>query len=86
MIRIQDRISQGLEVLQYFTMRQWNFPCPNYDSVQGKLSKEEQIIFNTDITEADRSEYMRMCVEGGRVFCLKEDPSKTTINRTYHNL
>ncbi|CAH0578052.1 unnamed protein product [Chrysodeixis includens] len=85
MIRIQDRISQGLEVLQYFTMRQWNFPCPNYDSIQSMLNKEEQNIFNTDITHVDRNEYMRMCVEGGRVFCLKEDPNNTTINRTYHN-
>lgn len=86
MIRIQDRISQGLEVLQYFTMRPWEFPCPNYDGIQSKLSEEERVIFNTDVTHLDRDGYLGSCIEGGRVYCLKEDPTKVTINRSYHNL
>ncbi|CAH2240428.1 jg13331, partial [Pararge aegeria aegeria] len=86
MVRIQDRISQGLEVLQYFTMRPWNFQCSNYDGIQAKLDEEEKIIFNTDLTTADREKYMQQCVEGGRIYCLKEDPSKVPVNRAYHNL
>ncbi|XP_039763614.1 putative fatty acyl-CoA reductase CG5065 [Pararge aegeria] len=85
MVRIQDRISQGLEVLQYFTMRPWNFQCSNYDGIQAKLDEEEKIIFNTDLTTADREKYMQQCVEGGRIYCLKEDPSKVPVNRAYHN-
>ncbi|CAH0716054.1 unnamed protein product, partial [Brenthis ino] len=85
MVRIQDRISQGLQVLQYFTMRPWNFPCPKFDGIQNKLNDEEKIIFNTDLTKADRDEYMKRSVEGGRLYCLKEDPSKVPMNRTYHN-
>nr|QRC76219.1 fatty acyl-CoA reductase 9 [Mythimna separata] len=85
MVRIQERISQGLEVLQYFTMRPWNFPCANYDAVRLKLTPEEQVIFNTDITDQNREEYMANCVEGGRTYCFKEDPSKVVMNRTYHN-
>ncbi|XP_047040193.1 putative fatty acyl-CoA reductase CG5065 [Helicoverpa zea] len=85
MIRIQERISRGLEVLQYFTMRPWNFPCPNYDAVREKLNPEEQAIFNTDIKDVDRDEYMKICIEGGRVFCFKEDPNKVPMNRAYHN-
>ncbi|XP_032527291.1 putative fatty acyl-CoA reductase CG5065 [Danaus plexippus] len=85
MVRVQDRISQGLQVLQYFTMRPWTFPCPNFDSIQSKLDKEEQVIFNTDLTTADRDAYLQQCIEGGRIFCLKEDPSKIRINRAYHN-
>ncbi|KAF9804889.1 hypothetical protein SFRURICE_007792 [Spodoptera frugiperda] len=84
MIRIQERISNGLEVLQYFTMRPWNFPCPNYDAIKDKLNPEEQEIYNTDITEADREVYMMNCVEGGRVYCFKEDPTKVPYNRIYH--
>lgn len=86
MVRIQDRISQGLEVLQYFTMRPWKFSCSNFDAIPGKLVPEEQLMFNTDLTTVDRDKYMESCVEGGRVFCLKEDPTKVTINRSYHNL
>ncbi|XP_030031127.2 putative fatty acyl-CoA reductase CG5065 [Manduca sexta] len=85
MVRIQHRISQGLEVLQYFTTRPWSFPCPNYDSIQGNLNDEEKKIFNTDISDVDRGEYMQKCVEGGRVYCLKEDPKNMAINRLYHN-
>ncbi|XP_023938703.1 putative fatty acyl-CoA reductase CG5065 [Bicyclus anynana] len=85
MVRIQDRISQGLEVLQYFTMRPWSFPCPNYDGIQSKLNKEEQVIFNTDSTSADREKYMQQCIDGGRIYCLKENISKIPINRAYHN-
>ncbi|XP_072930588.1 putative fatty acyl-CoA reductase CG5065 [Epargyreus clarus] len=84
MVRIQERISQGLEVLQYFTMRPWNFRCTNFDNLQQQLSKEEQVIFNMDQSNADRDQYLYKCVEGGRVFCLKEDPAKIPINKTYN--
>ena len=30
MVRIQQRISVGLEVLQFFAMRQWSFRDDNY--------------------------------------------------------
>lgn len=86
MVRIQDRISQGLDVLQYFTMRPWTFPCPNYDNIPKLLKEEERQIYLTDLTHGDRDEYMRQSVEGGRVYCLKEDPNKLQLNRTYHNL
>ncbi|XP_049886283.1 putative fatty acyl-CoA reductase CG5065 [Pectinophora gossypiella] len=85
MVRIQDRISQGLEVLQYFTMRPWSFPCPNYDAIKEKLSEEENTIFETDITNEDRVKYMQSAVEGGRIYCLKENPTKMAVNRSYHN-
>ncbi|XP_059055271.1 putative fatty acyl-CoA reductase CG5065 [Achroia grisella] len=86
MVRIQDRISQGLEVLQYFTMRPWTFPCPNYDALQTKLNDEEKVIFNMDHRTSDREEYMRKCIEGGRVYCLKEDITKMSRNRAHHNI
>ncbi|XP_046976795.1 putative fatty acyl-CoA reductase CG5065 [Vanessa cardui] len=85
MIRVQNRVNQGLDVLQYFTMRPWNFPCPNFDSIQTKLNEEDKVTFNTDLTTADRDKYMTLCVEGGRIYCLKEDPTKIYINRRYHN-
>ncbi|XP_052752502.1 putative fatty acyl-CoA reductase CG5065 [Galleria mellonella] len=85
MVRIQDRISQGLDVLQYFTMRPWTFPCPNYDSLQTILNDEEKIIYNMDHRTSNREEYLRACIEGGRIYCLKEDPNKIGRNRAYHN-
>lgn len=86
MVSIQDRISQGLEVLQYFTLRAWSFPCPNYDSIPEKLNEKERKMFQTDVGTEDRDNYIRQCVEGGRVYCFKEDPTKIPLNRIYHNL
>lgn len=86
MVRIQNRISQGLEVLQYFTMRPWIFPCQNFDNIQAILEGEERKIFNMDLTASDRVKYLEDCVEGGRIFCFKEDPNKVPYNRSYHNL
>ncbi|VVD00954.1 unnamed protein product [Leptidea sinapis] len=85
MVRVQERISQGLQVLQYFTMRPWSFPCPNFDSIQSKLKGEEKVIFNTDLTDIDKTQYMYNCVEGGRIYCFREDPNKIHLNRLYHN-
>ncbi|CAG4955464.1 unnamed protein product [Colias eurytheme] len=85
MLRVQERISQGLEVLQYFTIRPWSFPCPNYDNIKFQLTEEDNKRFNTDLTEVDKVQYLHSCVEGGRVFCFKEDPNKIHLNRHYHN-
>ncbi|XP_068632683.1 putative fatty acyl-CoA reductase CG5065 [Battus philenor] len=85
LVRIQERISQGLEVLQYFTTRPWIFSCSNFDSIHEKLNDEERIIYNTDLSSVDRVKYLESCVEGGRIFCFKEDPAKIPYNRSYHN-
>lgn len=85
LVRIQERISQGLQVLQYFTMRPWNFSCDNFESIKEKLNEEEQIVFNTDARQVDRDAYLGMCVEGGRIYCLKEDPNKINLNKSYHS-
>lgn len=86
MVRVQDRISQGLEVLQYFTMRSWKFPCANFDSIPEKLNEKEREIYQTDISKEDRGKYIGQCIEGGRVYCFKDDPTKIPMNRIYHNL
>lgn len=86
MVRIQDRISQGLQVLQYFTMRPWNFPSQNYDAICEILNKEEREVFRTNVKNEDRYKYMSQGVEGGRIFCLKEDPTKVPLNKMYNNL
>lgn len=38
MIRVQNRISVGLEVLQFFTMRAWYFKSDNYASLWDMLT------------------------------------------------
>lgn len=43
MCRIQTRISDGLDLLQFFTMRIWDFKSYNFQSIQGFLNEKDQI-------------------------------------------
>ncbi|XP_045531138.1 putative fatty acyl-CoA reductase CG5065 [Pieris brassicae] len=85
MLRVQERISQGLQVLQYFTMRPWTFPCPNFDAIESKLHGNDKTTFSTDLSNVEKEKYIQNCVEGGRLYCLKEDPTKIHLNKMYHN-
>ena len=42
MIHVQTRITQGLDLLQFFTMRQWEFTSDNFQSVAKMLANEEE--------------------------------------------
>ncbi|XP_048001803.1 putative fatty acyl-CoA reductase CG5065 [Leguminivora glycinivorella] len=84
MVRIQEIISNGLKLLQYFTMREWHFPCPNYDAIHTKLSEEEDEMFPTYKEEFDVEAYLYQAVETGRVVCFKDDLSKIPIYRIYY--
>lgn len=42
MIRVQTKISDGLEVLQFFTMRQWNFRSDNYVGIAKYLKGKDK--------------------------------------------
>ncbi|XP_034839173.1 putative fatty acyl-CoA reductase CG5065 isoform X2 [Maniola hyperantus] len=86
MVRVQERISRGLQVLQYFTTRPWHFTCAKFDALPARLHAHERGAFSTDLTRADRALYVRRCVEGGRRYCLREDPAGVPLNRAYHCL
>ncbi|XP_048004863.1 putative fatty acyl-CoA reductase CG5065 isoform X2 [Leguminivora glycinivorella] len=85
MVRVQDKISRGLELLQYFTVREWHFPCPNFEAIHNTLSEEERLVYIThkDPKEFDMWDYFHKGVETGRVICLKDDLSKIPLNRIY---
>ena len=72
MIHVQKKIYVGLFVLQFFTMRNWKFPCPNYKNIFSKLSPEEQEMFNMDPERIDVVKYLKKVILGGRQYCLKE--------------
>jgi alcohol-forming fatty acyl-CoA reductase len=72
MIRVQKKIFVGLEVLQFFTTRRWDFRSDNFKAIREKLSPEEQEIFNTNTEEVNQDDYLKNCILGGRQYCLKE--------------
>ncbi|XP_048004127.1 putative fatty acyl-CoA reductase CG5065 [Leguminivora glycinivorella] len=75
MVQIQKRISYGLEVLQYYTTKEWHFKNDNFVALRKVISKEDDETFYTDIKMINWSSYIRDYIYGARQYCCKEDPS-----------
>jgi Male sterility protein. len=84
MVRLQHKIQDGLEVLEYFTTRQWNFESTKFNDLRAELSPTDQEIFFTDFEKIDEDEYLLNSVLGARQYCLKEPLS--SIPRCRRNL
>ncbi|KAI8127244.1 putative fatty acyl-CoA reductase [Lucilia cuprina] len=72
MVRVQKRIATGLEVLQFFTTRAWDFKSNNFRELQKLLTEEEKKIFKINTEDIDDSDYLRSCILGGRQYVVKE--------------
>lgn len=72
MCHVQTRISDGLELLQFFTTRAWNFRTVNFENMISQQSKEDSKVFNLDKDSVEIKEYMLNSILGGRQYCLKE--------------
>lgn len=72
MVRIQKRISDGLEVLQYFTTREWVFHNTNLLIMWGEMSPKDKEIFPMDFLKIEVDNYMLNCILGARQYCMKE--------------
>jgi alcohol-forming fatty acyl-CoA reductase len=77
MVHVQKRISVGMEVLQFFTMRKWNFKSDNFEALVRMISPEEEAMFTINSAETgDEYEYVKDCLLGARQYCVK-DPLST---------
>ncbi|XP_053995401.1 putative fatty acyl-CoA reductase CG5065 [Hylaeus anthracinus] len=75
MVRIQNRISVGLEVLQYFTTREWVFYNYKTLALWNNLSPRDKELFSLDFLAIDEAEYLKNTILGSRQYCMKEDLS-----------
>lgn len=72
MVRVQKRIFDGLDVLQFFTTRQWDFRTERFFGLFKELSPKDQELFNMDTDGIPDLEYLKRSILGGRQYCLKE--------------
>jgi len=84
MIKIQTRIQDGLNVLQYFTTRQWQFSNKELIAVRESMNSVDKELFTLDFEKIDPVPYLTDCVLGARQYLMKEDPS--TLPRCRRNL
>ncbi|CAG9797074.1 unnamed protein product [Chironomus riparius] len=75
MYRVQQKISQGLDVLTFFTMREWLFDSKKFQQVFQEMEPDDKKIFYMDtriITKDIELDYLRDTLLGGRQYCMKE--------------
>lgn len=72
LVNVQKKIHMGMNMLQYFSMRKWDFRLEKGANIGRFLTSEEDEIFPSYVDKPDIEEYMKNCVLGGRQFCLKE--------------
>lgn len=84
MVRVQKRIAVGMEVLQYFTMRSWNFKIENTKALIADLSEREKNKFFIQNIDVDVEKYMIHTLLGARQYCMKEP--LTNLDRARRHL
>jgi len=72
MVRVQKRIKIGMEVLQYFTMRDWDFKNTNGKELTNLLDPEDREIFYMANASYDIEDYFKWAVLGSRIYIMKE--------------
>ncbi|XP_075988839.1 putative fatty acyl-CoA reductase CG5065 [Anticarsia gemmatalis] len=75
MIKMQKRINYGLQVLQYYTTKEWHFVNNNFTALQNRISRNDAEVFYTDVKVINWSRYIRDYIKGAREYCVKEDPA-----------
>ncbi|XP_015590617.1 putative fatty acyl-CoA reductase CG5065 [Cephus cinctus] len=86
MVRIQKRITDGLELLQYFTTREWVFHNTNLLILWGDMSPKDKELFPIDFLVLDEVEYLKKIILGARQYCMKEDLSTLPRARMHQKM
>ncbi|XP_018353624.1 PREDICTED: putative fatty acyl-CoA reductase CG5065 isoform X1 [Trachymyrmex septentrionalis] len=75
LVRVQSRVNAGLDLLQYYTMKQWIFRNDNLRDLQQRLCPSDKEIFFMDTKVIHWNEYILKYILGTRQYYLKDDPS-----------
>lgn len=83
MVRVQNKISVGLKVLQYYTTKNWIFKNDKLKSLREKLNPEDSKTFNFDMRDVDWTKYIQNYILGARHYLLKEKPETLPAARIF---
>ncbi|KAF5269481.1 hypothetical protein FQA39_LY08670 [Lamprigera yunnana] len=73
MVRLMGRIDDGLQLLQFFTTRDWFFESTNFVSLNSELTPIEKKLYPMDFNAMPIREYLTVCMLGARQYLMKED-------------
>lgn len=83
MCRVQDKVFQGLDILSFFTTRDWIFNSEKFQGISKSLTPLDRQLFDTDTNNVDVDAYMYKVILGGRQYCLKEPLSSMSKARMH---
>ncbi|XP_043501893.1 putative fatty acyl-CoA reductase CG5065 [Polistes fuscatus] len=75
LVRVHQRITYGLELLQYYTTREWIFLNEVKTDLQNRLRPKDRETFFMDTKAISWDEYMKNYILGTRMYYLKDDLS-----------
>lgn len=86
MVRLQKRISDGLDLLQEFTTRQWIFDTTEFGKLWAEMTPDDKLTFAIMDPSGDTVDYVRKCIIGAKQFCMKEKLENLPKARMQHRL
>ncbi len=75
-VRLQKKIKKAVEVLEYFTTKQWEFTNDNFYMIMKELNETDNQMFNFDLKELNWKSYIEQYCLGTKVYLMKEDAKK----------
>lgn len=83
MRRVQEKVFNGLDILSFFTTRNWIFNSDKFQGISKSLTPEDRKLFDTDTGNVDIDAYMYKIILGGRQYCLNEPLSSMNKARLH---
>jgi len=81
MVRMTNKMNNGLEVLGYFLMNEWTFKSDNLIALWNRLNQNDQNEFNFDMASIDWRLMAKKSYLGSRKFLLKESEDTIPLAR-----
>ncbi|XP_059482632.1 putative fatty acyl-CoA reductase CG5065 isoform X2 [Neocloeon triangulifer] len=81
--RVQDRISKGFEVFEYYANNQWDFESNNILNLRTVVSETEKDRFCIHGDDMDMHAYFEDCIRAARIYVLKEMPETLPAARRH---
>ncbi|XP_061381636.1 putative fatty acyl-CoA reductase CG5065 [Danaus plexippus] len=88
MVSVNKRVINGLNLLQHYCNRNWDFRNEYFKSFKNLITKKDNEIFFTSMEVINPRAYMEAYVQGLRQYYCQEDPStlpkaRKLLNRLY---
>lgn len=83
MWNIQNRISKGFEVFEYYANNQWDFANDESMESRKRLNPFEKELYKVDGLGLDVEDYFYNCVKCARLYILKESDESIPAARRH---